>query len=285
MLNSFLTLSQSIASLAAAASPRVASVWSRRKGPIAGLLLDRNRIVTLDHGIEPVDELHALLPDGNVAAISLLGRDSGADLALLTLDSFPSDIPPIKTASNTAPGELILALSRHHETGLHAAIGNIQAVAGPWRTWQGGKLDSFVQLPTAPPSIIYNAAGELLGLSSPALIRGASALIPVTNLERFLDTVERHHGATRGYLGIGLQPIPQPAGMIVLSVEPESPSAQANLMVGDIILSIAGKPTPDFHHVQELLDPANIGRQLPLQLLRGGVSHEILIQVGARRAA
>ena len=46
-------------------------------------------------------------------------------------------------------------------------------------------------------------------------------------------------------LGLGLQPVVLPdhqKGLIVLSLEPAGPAAKAGVVIGDILVSLAGKP-------------------------------------------
>ena len=77
---------------------------------------------------------------------------------------------------------------------------------------------------------------------------------------------------SRGYLGVGLQPIAipeplakrlklsNPAGVIVLSVEPNGPAERAGLFIGDILVKLNGKPVEDTDDVQAVLEPGFVGQ-------------------------
>ena len=62
-----------------------------------------------------------------------------------------------------------------------------------------------------------------------------------------------------------------PAGAVVASrVIPDSPAAEAGLQVADVILGPPGEPFQEPHALREWVMQAEIGRPLPLQLLRDG---------------
>ena len=86
----------------------------------------------------------------------------------------------------------------------------------------------------------------------------------------------------RGYLGIGGQTVPLPrsllrrhgleaaSGVLILTVEPDSPAARADLQPRDCILRFADTPIPDVDALHRLLTEAAVGIPAPLTLLRDG---------------
>ncbi len=287
MHNPLIELSQSLAEIVEHAAPYVVAVSARGKGVQSGVLIDATRILTVDHGVDIDGEIQILLPSGEIAAASLLGRDPGSDLALLQLEAPFGPAGPLTLADGATLGELVIGVSRSAETGPNATLGMVSALSGPWRTWKGGKLDHFLRLdiglhPGLSGSVALRADGAILGLITGALVRGAAIVIPASNLNHFVSTVESYGGVSRGYLGVGLQPVPNPAGMIVLSVEADSPSSAAQLMVGDVILAMGGQPARDFANIQEFLEPPHVGKQIPLRIYRAGQELELSVEIGQR---
>jgi S1-C subfamily serine protease len=98
----------------------------------------------------------------------------------------------------------------------------------------------------------------------------------------------------RGYLGVGLQPVPLSAhltkhlgraqhhGLIVVSVEPESPAEKAGVLLGDVLTAINGKPIDDTADVLAHLDAGSPGKVLDWQVLRGGQAVAVAVTVGER---
>lgn len=68
--------------------------------------------------------------------------------------------------------------------------------------------------------------------------------------------------------------------MIVLSVEENSPSSAALLMMGGVILTMGGQPVRDFANIQEFLEPPHVGKQIPLRIYRAGQEIDLKVEIG-----
>lgn len=287
MNNPLIELSQSLAEIVEHAAPYIVAVSAPGKNVQSGVLIDATRILTVDHGVDRDGETQILLPSGEIAAASLLGRDPGSDLALLLLEAPYGPVAPLALADGATLGELVIGVTRSAETGPNATLGMLGALSGAWRTWKGGKLDHFLRLdiplhPGLSGGVALRADGAILGLITSGLVRGAAIVIPASNLSHFVTTVESHGGVSHGYLGVGLQPVPHPAGMIVLSVEENSPSSVACLMVGDVILTMGGQPARDFATIQDFLEPPHVGKLIPLRICRAGQEIDLKVEIGQR---
>jgi len=93
---------------------------------------------------------------------------------------------------------------------------------------------------------------------------------------------------------VGLQPVRLPEALrqslkreertaaIVLEVEPEGPAHRAGIVIGDILVTLAGHPVARVEDVHSQLSDEAIGKSLPLRLVRGGAAQEVNIVVGER---
>jgi S1-C subfamily serine protease len=169
-------------------------------------------------------------------------------------------------------------------------MGIISAVSGAWRTWRGGRMDSYIRLdltlyPGSSGGAVINTAGATIGIATSALSRIAGVAIPAATVDRVVDELLTRGHVSRGYLGLGLQPVELPdhhRGLIVLSVEPEGPSAKAGVLIGDIVISLGGTAAGDTDDVQIALEGIAVGQRVEAEMLRGGVSRKIAITVGER---
>jgi S1-C subfamily serine protease len=139
-----------------------------------------------------------------------------------------------------------------------------------------------------------DTASRIHGIATSGLSRIAALLIPSVTIHRVVDELLRTGHVARGYMGIGLQSIPVPAnlreknqtdnenGVIVLSVQPQGPAEKAGIILGDIFLTINGKPVQDIDDVQQALATTGIGDTLAVTLLRGGERTERSIVVEER---
>jgi S1-C subfamily serine protease len=178
-------------------------------------------------------------------------------------------------------------------------MGVISAVADAWRTWRGGLIDSYVRLdltlyPGVSGGAVVNAGAGLLGVATGALSRVAGVAIPLATVERVTRELLTKGRVTRGYLGVGLQPVelPEhlrsrlnlsgPGGLIVLNVEPLGPAEAAGVLIGDILVRLQDKPVCDTDHVQAALGAEAIGQTVKAVLIRGGELVELGIGVRER---
>jgi len=288
MENPLIALSHELASLAERAGPGVVAVHGRPRIPSSGILWRSGVVVTADHALRREEELRVTLPDGVTVAAELAGRDPGTDLAVLRLQA---EAPAWKMQPTPACGHLVLAIGRSADTGINAAMGVVSSVSGPWHTWRGGKVDQFLRLdvglyPGSSGGAAVDAAGRLLGLATSGLSRTSIIAVPSITIARVVDELLDKGHVARGYLGVGLQPIalpePRRGGLIVLSVEPDGPSARAGLVLGDIVVAVDGKSIPRIEDLQEALGSGSAGKTLKIALLRGGQPLDLAITVGER---
>jgi S1-C subfamily serine protease len=109
-----------------------------------------------------------------------------------------------------------------------------------------------------------------------------------------VDTLLQKGHIPRGYLGVGLQAVRLPdalrdslqrkekTGVILLEVEPGGPAHKAGMLIGDILVSLAGQSIARFEDVQAHLRPENIGKSLTAKIVRGGAVQEVSIPVAER---
>jgi S1-C subfamily serine protease len=70
-----------------------------------------------------------------------------------------------------------------------------------------------------------------------------------------------------------------------LNAVPASPAGHAGLQVGDILISLDGKPVTDVWELQALMSGELVGREVPALILRGGepLTVTVTIQEAARK--
>lgn len=280
--------SAELAAIVEKSAPSVVAVHARPRFPSSGVYWRPGVIVTAEHTIRREDDLTVTLPDGSNSAATLAGSDPGTDLAVLKAE-FPAPLLKVAAAS-PVPGQIALTIGRSPDSGANATMGIISAVSGDWRTWRGGRLDRYIRLdltlyPGSSGGAVVNIAGEIVGIATSALSRIAGVAIPSATIDRVVDQILSRGRVSRGYLGVGLQPVELPdhqKALIVLSLAPEGPAASAGLLLGDILVSLAGSPVADTEDIQNALESHPVGQPVEAGLVRGGVSQTIQITVGER---
>ena len=178
-----------------------------------------------------------------------------------------------------------------------ATLGIVSAYSEAWRTPAGGKLDRYLQTdvvmyPGFSGGPLVDASGQLIGLNTSALLRGISLTIPATTIKSVVETLLAKGRISRGYLGVGAQPVRLPAtlakqlnqetGLLIVSVEPGGPAEKANLMLGDVIVALGNDPVRHLDDLLAALSGDRVGATVPVRIVRGGQTMELKAIVGER---
>ena len=298
MQSSLVSLSNELAKLVEEFQSQVLAVHARAHYPSSGVHWRPGIVVTADHTVSRDEDIQVTLPSGNRVDATLVGCDSGTDIALLRVEGLGS--PAVQGGGDTAKvGELALVLGRSPNSGPNASLGVISAVSGPWRTWRGGRLDHYIRLdatlfPTSSGAAVLDSRGQLLGIATSGLSRIAGLAIPASSINRVVDALLAKGHVPRGYLGIGVQPVAIPdamrtslsvtgkTGVMVVNVEPAGPADRAGVLLGDILLGIGDTPIEQIEELQSFSDSGVIGTTVKAKLIRAGALREVAITVGER---
>lgn len=296
MSNVLVDLSNQFAELVKSAGQSVVRVEGRRRIPASGIVWSADGlIITASHVVARDEGIRVGLADGNSLDAALVGRDPSTDLAVLRVDA---TLAPLAEANkqDVAVGNLVLALARPGRS-VQAAWGIISALGDNWRTGGGGIIDRYVQTdlvmyPGFSGGPLVGADGSLLGLNTSALARGVSVAAPTMTLARVADTLLAHGRIRRGYLGVSTQRVHLPEtlrgtvgqkrGLLVVSVEPDSPAEKGGLTLGDTIVAVAGIAVQNHDDLLAALSGDKIGTAVPLTILRGGQAQTVDVVVGER---
>jgi S1-C subfamily serine protease len=280
-------------------APSVAGIRARRIGTSAALGWRPGVLVTAASAVGHAGKVQVVLPSGEAVTGEVRGADPGTDLAVVAIEATLPVAerrldPPVRV------GDFVFALGRDAAGIVHASFGYVGAVAGAWRSWRGGQLDRFVRLDGGlwhglMGGPVADVQGQALGIASAALARHHGIVVPAATVDRVVDALLAHGRVQRGHLGIAAQPVPlseamkaaadvgSEAGLLVSGVGEDSPAARAGLLVGDILVSVGGRPVASIEALRDLLGPEQIGSRLRMVLLRGGARQELSVEVAERR--
>ena len=291
------SLSAAMAGLVEDAGKSVVRVEGRGRLPASGVVWSADGvIVTAHHVVERDDNIKVGLPNGETVDAQLVGRDPGADLAVLRAEAKGLVAATWVDAGDLRVGNLILALGRPGHS-VQATLGVVSALGGAWRTSAGSEIDRYLQTdvvmyPGFSGGPLVAADGRLGGVNSSALARGVSVTVPSATVKRAVETLLAHGRMPRGYLGIGIQPVRldaglqetlnQQTGLMVMSVESDGSAAQAGVLQGDVLVSLDGEPVRQMDDLQALLTGDRVGKKVPVRLVRAGALQEVSVTVGQK---
>lgn len=299
MSSELVDLSNALAGATNRAASSAVAIHTETRGSSSGVVWRAGVIVTAEHALRRDEEIQATLADGRLVPATLAGRDSSTDLAVLKCSEATPAVE-LGDAAALTPGSLTLVVGRTRASGPVAALGVVSLVAPERRTWTGAALAPYIRLdvslqPTATGGAVVDPHGRVVGIATPRFARFGAIAIPATVVSAVVDTLLQKGHIPRGYLGVGLQPVRLPDALrqslqrsdknaaIVLEVEPEGPAQKAGIVIGDIFITLGGRPVSRLEDVHSQLHAAAIGKPLALQFVRGGAVQQASLIVGERQ--
>jgi S1-C subfamily serine protease len=276
-----------------------ADVMQVPRGTGTGFMWDDNgHIVTNYHVIEGASGARVTLNDQSTWTAGLVGAFPDRDLAVLRIEAPKDKIRPILlgVSRDLQVGQKVYAignpfgLDQTLTTGIVSALEReIEAVTK--RTIRGVIQTDAAINPGNSGGPLLDSAGRLIGVNtaiySPS---GASAgigfAIPVDEVNRIVPKLIRDGKFIRPTIGIQAAPpalqeaLKLPQGVAVAGVLPESPALKAglkpflrgtdgNVIIGDIIVALDGKPVAGLDDLLELLERHQPGDTVTLAIVRG----------------
>lgn len=309
-------LSNAMADQVEAAAAGAVRVEARRRLPATGIVWAENLIVTAHHVVEYEDDIMIGLADGRRVGAALIGRDPHNDLALLRTEAA---LTAANWAEDDGlrVGHLAMALGRPRQK-IQASLGIISGLADSndvrqkarrqkrrrgrgKRGWRGGwgrtLADGYIQTdvvmyPGFSGGPLLGGDGKVHGLNTSGFSRGVSIAVPAATIRKSAAVLLADGKIEQGYLGVGVQParlpesaaesLDQEAGLLVVSVEAESPAAKAGLIVGDILAALDDEAVEQVDELLILLAGIKVNSEVAVTLVRGGAVHTVSAVVGTR---
>ncbi len=255
-------------------------------------------VLTNNHVIADADEIIVRLEDRSELEAKLIGTDPRSDVALLKIEATGLPIVKLGKSEELKVGEWVLAIGSPFGFD-HSVTAGIVSAKG--RSLPNESYVPFIQTDVAinpgnSGGPLFNLAGEVVGINSQIFTRsggfmGLSFAIPMSVAMDVADQLKAEGKVSRGWLGVVIQEVnkdlaesfglDKPAGALVAQVLEDGPAAKGGLQVGDVILSLDGKPiimSADLPHLVGALKP---GARAELDVVRDGARKKLKLTIGA----
>jgi S1-C subfamily serine protease len=266
-----------------------------RSGSGSGFLFTPDGfILTNNHVVSGAERLVVTLYDGRSAHATLIGKDPHTDLAVVRIDSPDLVHARLGDSEKIRVGQVVIALGSPYGYQTTVTSGIVSALGRSLRSQSGRMIDNVIQTdaPLNPGNSggpLVNTRGEVIGVNSAVILpaQGICFAIASNTAHRLAGLLIRDGRVRRSYLGIGGQTVAIPRavlrhyklssamGVRVISVEEQSPASRAQILPGDTIVSLNGRPIPSIDDLLRHLTEEQIGVRVILGLLRLGDLREI----------
>jgi len=293
------TLSDELAAAVERASRSIVTVNGRPRNPASGVVWPGGLVVTADHVLERDEDITVGLPGGGESGATIAGRDPGSDIAVLKLAGGAAEAAELAPAGALKVGHFVLALGRPGEGNPSASFGVVSALGGSWRTARGGVVDDYIRAdltlyPGFSGGPLVDTRGRVVGLNSSHLARGAAVAISAATVGAIARTLQTQGRVKRGYLGVVSQPVQVPAALrqrvgaeretalMIVGVEPGSPAERGGILMGDVLIAVAGQSIADAPDLQAALGAGVVGKPTVIAVVRAGERKDLRVTPGER---
>jgi serine protease Do len=260
-----------------------------------GYIVTNNHVVRLARRIQVrLPAAHETLPDhhtilravGPLFDAKLVGFDRQTDLAVIKIDAKDLAHLPLGDSNDLRQGQLVMAFGNPRGLEGSVSMGVISSVAR-----QIKPEEPMVYIQTDAPINPGNSGGPLIDtegrvvgintfiLSESGGSEGLGFAIPSNIVKNVYNQIRTEGHVHRGQIGIFAQTITPPLakglglprewGVLVTDVDPDGPAEDAGVKIGDVILTLDGKPMDDARQLHADIYEHRRGDKLKLELQRG----------------
>ncbi len=246
-------------------------------------------LLTNSHVGHGAAEIEVTLLDGRHLLASLVGDDPDTDLAVIRVGA--ADLVPV-TFSNSRQlrvGQLVIAIGNPYGFQYTVTAGVVSALGRSLRSSSGRLIDNIIQTDAAlnpgnSGGPLVDARGAVVGVNTAVIMpaQGLCFAIPIHTAEFVVPRLIKDGVLRRSFIGVGghnaqlarrlvvALGLPVQTGVLVLSVEKDSPAETSGLAEGDIVIGFAGEPVRDMDDLHRLLGEERAGVPAELIVLRRG---------------
>jgi S1-C subfamily serine protease len=246
--------------------------------------------------IEGGKRIAVTLADGQQFQADPVGNDPGTDLAVLRISA--PNLAPVQlgNSQNLKVGQLVVAIGNPYGFQATVTSGVISALGRSLRSKSGRLIDNVIQTDAAlnpgnSGGPLATSSGEIIGVNTAIILpaQGICFAIAINTATYVAGRLIKDGRIRRGYLGVAGQNVPvhrrlvrghnllASSGVLVVSLESNSPAFQAGVRDGDIIVGFDEHPISDIDVLHRLLTEFPSKQAAALAVLRG--TERLVLQV------
>ena len=251
-------------------------------------------VVTNAHVSKDAQEITVVLSDGREFGAKVALIDEPSDLALLRLDTKGEELPfaSLKPSESLEVGDIVLAIGNPFGVGQTVTSGIVSAQGRS--SLDINDFNFFIQTDAAinpgnSGGPLVDLTGGVVGINTAIFSRSGGSLgigfaIPSEMVESVIaaEASGGSAGIVRPWLGVTAQIVTsdiaaslglsRPMGALITRLHAASPLHKAGMKVGDIVLSVNGKPVHDPSEMKFRMATVKLGDKAVMEAVRAGVT-------------
>lgn len=260
-------------------------------------------ILTNNHVVENANEITVDLKNGESYDGTVVGRDPQTDIAVVKIDAEDLEAIEIGNSDNVRVGEMVLAIGSPlgDQLAHSVSMGIVSAKErslGILRETKG--YENFIQTDAAinqgnSGGALVNMDGELIGINTAIASRtggniGIGFAVPSNLAREIMKSLIENGKVVRAYLGIYGADIDRTMaralgldnsqGIVINSIENNTPAERAGLQEGDVIKTLNDKPIGSYDSFRTTIATSEPGDNITLGIVRDGEPQEVEVTLG-----
>jgi S1-C subfamily serine protease len=245
-------------------------------------------ILTNSHVVHNATKIEVILNDGRKARADLIGNDPDTDLAVIRIGSHNIKEVTFGDSSKIKVGQLVIAIGNPYGFQASVTSGVVSALGRSLRAQSGRLIDNVIQTDAAlnpgnSGGPLVNSKGEVIGVNTAAILPAQNICFATAiNTAKFVaGRLIKDGRIKRSYIGVAGQDVPlhrrivyfynlpNSKGIMITSVENNTPAFKAGLYAGDIIIGFNEQPISGIDDLHRFLTDAQVGAKAKIKILRG----------------
>jgi len=252
----------------------------------SGFIVDENGVViTNNHVIQGAEDIVVRVNGDKEFKAKVIGADPGMDIAVLQMETDEKFVPVKFGDSDKARiGDWVIAIGNPFGFGGTVTSGIISARN---RSIGLSRYEDFIQTDASinqgnSGGPLFNMDGDVIGINTailgPSGSIGIGFAIPSNNAKKVIEQLIEFGETKRGWLGVRIQyvskeiaeveKLDKPRGALVASVADGSPSDDAGIKPGDIILEFDGNPINEMSELPKIVAATDVGKKVKVKIWR-----------------
>jgi S1-C subfamily serine protease len=237
--------------------------------------------------VNGADKINVTLADGRKLEALLVGDDPDTDIAVIKIDALNLETATLGNSQSLRVGQLVIAVGSPLGFQSTVTAGVVSALGRSFRTVTGRLIDGVIQTdaalnPGSSGGPLVNFKGEVVGVNT-AIIYNAQGIcfaIPINIAKFVVPKLIKEGKIRRAFIGVAGQDIsllqrivhfysiPSAQGILVISIEKDSPAGAAGLQRNDVIIAINEQPLNGVDDLHRFLTEDKIGIAVPITVIR-----------------
>ena len=252
----------------------------------SGFIIDaKGIVVTNNHVIQNADDIIVRVNGEKEYKAKIIGTDPLSDIAVLQMETSDKFVPvKFGNSDNARIGDWVIAIGNPFGLGGTVTSGIISARN---RSIGLSRYEDYIQTDASinqgnSGGPLFDMNGDVIGINTAILGQSGSIgigfSIPSNSAKKVIDQLIEFGETKRGWLGVRIQDVTKeiadvekldkPRGALVASVAKNSPSDNAGIQAGDIILEFSGTLIKEMKELPKIVAQTEVGKIVEVKIWR-----------------